>query len=66
LIHLLALAGIETPIIEAPAIESIFNATQGLPRKVNLPAHHTLLAAAVSRSKTVNIEHIQPAMHETN
>ncbi len=64
--HLLTLAGIETPIFEPPAIEAIFNATQGLPRKVNLLAHHALLAAAVTRSKSVNIEHIQTALLETN
>ncbi len=64
--HLLALSGIETAIFEAAAIEAIFNATQGLPRKVNLLAHHALMAAAITRSKSVNIDHIQAAMLETN
>ena len=36
----------------------------GLPRKVNLLAHHCLLAAALSRAKTVNEEHVQAALPE--
>lgn len=64
--HLLALAGVEIALFEQAAIEAIFSATQGLPRKVNLLAHHALLAAAAGRSKVINTEHIQAAMLETN
>ncbi len=64
--HLLRLAGLETPLFEPAAVEAIFNATKGLPRKVNLLAHHALLAAAAARNKAINIEHIQTAMLETN
>ena len=59
LAHLLALSGVEISLFEPAAIEAIFSATNGLPRKVNLLAHHALLAGAASRSKTINIDHIQ-------
>jgi general secretion pathway protein A len=35
LVHLLRLAGTELPLLEPAAIEAVFQATQGLPRKVN-------------------------------
>jgi hypothetical protein len=38
LAHLLRLAGTELPLFEPAAIEAMFQATQGLPRKVNLLA----------------------------
>jgi len=64
--HLLRLAGVELSLFEPAAIEAVYGATHGLPRKVNLLAHHALLAGAASRSKTINIDHIQAAMLETN
>lgn len=64
--HLLKLAGVELSIFDAAAIEAVYGATQGLPRKVSLLCHHALLAGAASRSKTINIDHIQAAMTETN
>jgi type II secretory pathway predicted ATPase ExeA len=45
-------------------MEALFQATSGLPRKVNLLAHHALLAAALAKQKTVSIEHVQAAMPE--
>ncbi len=39
LTHLLRLAGTELPLFEASAMEALFQATSGLPRKVNLLAH---------------------------
>lgn len=65
LAHLLRLAGTELPLFEPAAIEAIFQATQGLPRKVNLLAHHALLAGAVAKAKTISIEHVQTALQET-
>lgn len=64
LTHLLRLAGTELPLFEAPALEAIFQATSGLPRKVNLLAHHALLAAAIAKAKAVTAEHVQTAMPE--
>jgi general secretion pathway protein A len=64
LMHLLRLAGTELPLFEAPALEALFQATSGLPRKVNLLAHHALLAAALAKAKTVTSEHVQAALPE--
>lgn len=64
LAHHLKLAGKELELFEPPAVEAIFQATNGLPRKVNLLAHHALLAAAAARARTVSIEAIQVAVAE--
>ena len=66
LAHHLKLAGTEQPIFEPAAVEATFQATNGLPRRVNLLAHHALLAAAASRARTVGIEAIQTAVAETS
>jgi general secretion pathway protein A len=65
LTHLLRLAGTELPLFEPAAIEAIFQATSGLPRKVNQLAHHILFAAAVNKAKTASIDHVQTALQET-
>lgn len=62
--HLLRLAGTELPLFEPPALEALFQATSGLPRKLNLLAHHALNAAALSRAKSVCADHVQAAMPE--
>jgi general secretion pathway protein A len=64
LTHRLRLAGTELQLFEPAALEATFQASSGLPRKVNLLAHHALMAAALARAKTVNTEHIQAAMAE--
>jgi len=66
LVHLLRLAGTELPLLEPAAIEAVFQATQGLPRKVNLLAHHALLAAALARAKVATAEHVQAALAEVS
>jgi type II secretory pathway predicted ATPase ExeA len=63
--HLLRLAGTELPLFEPPALEAIHHATSGLPRKVNLLAHHALIAAALAKAQTVTAEHVQSALPET-
>ena len=62
--HRLRLAGCELPLFEPATIEAIHQAGNGLLRKVNLLAHHALMAAALAKSKTVTTEHIQAAMAE--
>ena len=64
LVHLLRLAGTELPLFEPAALEAIYHATSGLPRKVNLLAHHALTAAALARRQTVTAEHVQAAIPE--
>lgn len=64
LVHLLRRAGTELPLFEPAAIEAIFQATSGLPRKINLLAHHTLIAAALGKHKAASAEHVQAALSE--
>jgi type II secretory pathway predicted ATPase ExeA len=64
--HRLRLAGTELPLFEPAALEAVFQATQGLPRKVNNLGHHALMAAALARSKVVTAEHVQAALAEVN
>jgi len=64
LVHLLRRAGTELPLFDSAAVEAIFQATKGLPRKINLLAHHTLIAAALQKAKTATPEHVQAAMAE--
>lgn len=64
--HLTKRAGCELPLFEPPAIEAIFQATKGLPRKVGILAHHTLLAAALDKAKTATDEHVQRALPEVS
>jgi len=62
--HLTKRAGCELPLFEPAAIEAIFQATKGLPRKIGLLAHHTLLAAALDKAKSATEEHVQRALPE--
>jgi general secretion pathway protein A len=64
--HLLRLAGTEMSLFEPEAIEAIFQATGGLPRRVNLLCHHALTAAAVDRAKTVTAAHVEAAVPEVS
>jgi len=64
LAHRLRLAGTELPLFEHAAQEAIFQATSGLPRKVNSLAHHALSAAALARARLVTPEHVQAALPE--
>jgi type II secretory pathway predicted ATPase ExeA len=62
--HLLRRAGTELPLFEPPAVEAVFQATKGLPRKVNALSHHCLMAAALAKDSSVNEEHVQAALPE--
>ena len=64
LAHRLRHAGTQLALFEPAAEEALFQATGGLPRKLNLLAHHALLAAALSRAKTITAEHVQAALPE--
>ena len=64
LVHRLRLAGTELPLFEPAAHEALFQATSGLPRKVNLLAHHALMAAAIARAKAVTHDHVEAALAE--
>ncbi len=64
LTHRLQLCGTQVALFDQAAQEALFQATGGLPRKLNLLAHHALLAAALARSRSVTIEHVQAALPE--
>jgi type II secretory pathway predicted ATPase ExeA len=66
LTHRLRRAGTEIALFDPPAQEALFQATGGLPRKINLLAHHALLAAALARARTVSAEHVEAALPEVS
>lgn len=64
LAHRLRLAGCELPLFEPAAVETLFQATFGMPRKVNRFAHYALTSAALDQAKVVTQEHAQTALEE--
>ena len=62
--HLLRRAGTELPLFEPAAIEAIFQATSGLPRRVNQLCHFSLMAAAMAKAKVATAEHVAAALPE--
>jgi general secretion pathway protein A len=64
LTHRLQLAGCALPVFEPAAVEALFQATQGLPRKINRGAHYALSAAALAKLRQVSAEHVQIALDE--
>ncbi len=62
--HLLRRAGTELQLFEPAALEATFQATGGLPRKVNRLSHYALLAATIAKAKTVSAEHVTAALGE--
>lgn len=64
LTHRLRLAGAEAPLFTPPAIEALFQASRGLPRKVNRIAHYALTAAALQNQHQVTELHLQTALDE--
>lgn len=64
LAHRLQHAGTELDLFEPAAHEALFQATGGLPRKLNSLAHHALLAATLQRARTISADHVQAALPE--
>jgi len=64
LAHHLSLAGCTLPLFDPPAIEALYQATQGLPRRVNRAAHYALSAAAAAQSRQISTEHMATALDE--
>jgi type II secretory pathway predicted ATPase ExeA len=62
--HLLRRAGTELPLFEPAALEAIFQATSGLPRRINQLCHFALLAAAMAKAKVATAEHVTAALPE--
>ena len=64
LTHRLRLVGCELPLFEPPAIEAIFQDTQGRVRKINTLAHYALTSGAIDKAKTITAEHVRMAREE--
>ena len=62
--HRFKIAGLERPLFTAPAHEALFEASQGIMRRIDTLAHHALAAAAISRAKLVEPEHVLQAAEE--
>jgi len=62
--HRLRLAGTSLPLFEPAAVHSLYQATHGLPRKVNRIAHYALSAAALAKARQISAEHVQSAVEE--
>lgn len=64
LTHRLEVAGVTHPLFSEPAIEALFNASQGIMRRIDGLAHHALAAAATSKARIVDAEHVIQATQE--
>lgn len=62
--HRLKIAGLDRPLFTAPAHEALFEACQGVMRRIDSLAHHALAAAASCRAKLVEPEHVLQAAEE--
>ena len=62
--HRLRLAGTELPLFTKPAFEILYQATNGMPRKVNRIAHYALTAAAIEQQQQVSDQHLHAALEE--
>jgi general secretion pathway protein A len=62
--HRLQLAGLHRPLFTAPAHEALFDASQGVMRRIDALAHHALATAATARAKLVEPEHVIQAAEE--
>ena len=57
--HCLNRVGVTNPLFSDPAIEAIYQASKGIPRKVNLLAQASLMACAAKKSQIVDAAHVQ-------
>jgi general secretion pathway protein A len=64
LTHRLQLAACALPLFEPASVKMLFQATQGLPRKINRAAHYALSAAALAKVRQISAEHVQAALEE--
>ncbi len=62
--HHLRRAGTELPLFGPEAQEALFQASSGLPRKVNRYAHYALMASAIDKAKVVDAVHVEQAAKE--
>jgi len=51
-------------LFDPSAIEALYQASQGWPRKINRAAHYALSAAASTKSRHISAEHFATAFDE--
>jgi len=62
--HRLEVAGVTRPLFCQPAIEAIFSASQGIMRRIDTLAHHSLAVAATKKAQIVDADHVLQAAQE--
>ncbi len=62
--HRLRLAGTAVALFEPGAVEALYQASHGLPRKLNRIAHYALSAAALAKARQISAEHVHSAIEE--
>jgi len=62
--HRLKIAGVDRPLFTEPAYEALFNASQGVMRRIDALAHHALAVAATARARLVEPDHVVKAAEE--
>lgn len=63
--HRLRLAGVDRPLFTAPAVEALWQSSQGVMRRIDTLAHYALAAAATHRATQIEPEHVLQATEET-
>ncbi len=63
--HRLKLAGLDRPLFTEPAVEALWQSSQGVMRCIDTLAHHALAAAATQRATQIDPEHVLQATEET-
>ena len=64
ILHHLRRAGTELPLFSPEAQEAIYQATNGLPRRINRCCHYALMAAAADKAKVAGAQHVEGAVRE--
>lgn len=62
--HRLKLAGLERPLFTEPAVEALWQNSQGVMRRIDTLAHDALVAAATQRANQILPEHVLQASEE--
>jgi len=62
--HRIKIAGVDRPLFTEPAVEALFNASQGVMRRIDALAHHALAVAATCRARLVEPDHVVKAAEE--
>ena len=62
--HRLKVAGVDRPLFTDSALEALYDASQGVMRKIDSLAHHALAVAATVRARLIEPDHVLKAAEE--